>query len=220
MTLNKQALQQHGQEYIEQGSYREHQALWKLFDTDPEADRDFLFRQTQEHGSIKYYVLSKRIPEDTTGLWTLSSPKPYHPKLQQGQLLGFSLRANPVVTISKEGKKYRHDVVEHEKQQSGFYQLPKAERPLQQEIVKKSCQKWLMARAEKNGFEVLDEQLLVDGYYKHNSHSGRSKNVRFSSVDFEGVIRVLDLQLFQKTLFEGLGRSKSFGCGLMLIRRI
>ena len=91
--------QQVAQEFC-QDSYREHQALWKLFDFDSDASRDFLFRRVNERGSIKYYLLSKRKPINNSGIWVFDQPKPYQPRLKLGQRLYFMLKANPIISIS------------------------------------------------------------------------------------------------------------------------
>ncbi|MBL7000104.1 MAG: type I-E CRISPR-associated protein Cas6/Cse3/CasE [Gammaproteobacteria bacterium] len=48
----------------------------------------------------------------------------------------------------------------------------------------------------------------------------KNHNVGFSAVDFTGVLTVTDVDLFKVALFNGIGRSKAFGCGMLLIRRI
>ena len=60
-------------------SYRGHQALWRLFDEDPEAKRDFLYRQIFEGGSLKYYVLSSRRPHDRAGVWNIEGAEGIQP---------------------------------------------------------------------------------------------------------------------------------------------
>jgi len=45
-------------------------------------------------------------------------------------------------------------------------------------------------------------------------------NSRFSSVDFLGDLEITDVEKFTKALFQGIGRAKAFGCGLMLVKRI
>lgn len=204
-----------------QDVYREHQALWALFDSDPEAHRDFLYRQVVEHGRVKYYVVSQRVPVDASGIWSMDPPKLYAPQLRTGDRLSFSLRANPVATVtSPDGKRQRHDVVMHEKKQIGFDQLPLQERPPMQQLIQTSCVRWLQAREAANGFELMPPHVSVEAYRQHYSHSKRSRQpVRFSSVDFQGILTVKDVDLFQQALFQGLGKSKAFGCGLLLVRR-
>lgn len=205
-----------------QDRYKEHQALWRLFDTDPEAERDFLYRQTLEQGRVKYYVLSERQPVDTTGIWLVSDPKPYDPKLFTGQKLFFNLRANPIVTIRLEnGRKERRDVVMNEKKRINFKELPKETRPLEQEIVQQTCIPWLAQRSKRLGFQLQPDTIMVDGYQQHESRSkNTSAAIRYSTVDFQGVLTVTEPETFKQTLFKGLGKARAFGCGLLLIKPI
>ena len=222
MTFNLMADYQQLARTLAQDGYREHQALWQLFDSDAEASRDFLYRRVNEGGRVKYYILSERIPIDTTGIWLIDSPKNYEPKITEGQRLYFTLRVNPVVTVSDaDGKKKRHDVVMHEKIRMGFKALSQHERPALQDIVQTSCLQWLLKRAELNGFHVSPEQVLVDGYQRHESLAKKQRQaVKYSTVDFQGVLTVGDPERFKKVLFQGLGKSKAFGCGLLLVRRL
>ena len=41
----------------------------------------------------------------------------------------------------------------------------------------------------------------------------------FSTVDFSGELQVTDVQKFEQALFQGIGRAKAFGYGLLVIRR-
>ena len=203
-------------------SYREHQVIWQLFDDDPKAQRDFLYRQVIEHGQVKYYVLSKRIPVDKTGIWRVDSPKVYDPQLTKGQKLFFMLRANPVITVTTdEGKKQRHDVVMQEKKRIGYKQIPEKERPPLQQLVQKSSVNWLMSRMEGGGFLIESEQVMADNYQQHRSHVNSQQHlIRYSTVDLQGILTVMNVGFFRRALFSGIGKSKAFGCGLLLIKRI
>ena len=202
-------------------SYREHQVLWRLFDDDPAAERDFLYRQVIEYGRIKYYVLSRRMPVDNNGLWRIDPPKVYDPQLSEGQQLCFMLRANPVVTVAtKSGKRQRHDVVMQEKQRIGYQRIPEKERAPLQQLVQQSSIKWLSARMDRNGFSFEPGQVVADGYQQHLSRTRRQKPlIRYSTVDFQGILTVVNTDRFRRALFSGIGRSKAFGCGLLLIKR-
>lgn len=205
-----------------QDTYREHQALWQLFDSDPDASRDFLYRQVIENGKIKYYVLSERMPIDKSGMWLIDPPKPYAPQLSEGQKLFFTLRANPIVTVTAaNGKKQRHDVVMHEKKRIGFDKLPADEKPQLQDLIQSSCMQWLRTRSEPNGFDFEMEKLTVEAYQQHESFAKQQKHpVRYSTVDYQGILTVTDPEVFRKTLFSGIGKAKAFGCGLLLVKRI
>lgn len=222
LTFNPLVNHQQLAQTLLQDTYREHQALWQLFACDPDADRDFLYRQVIEQGHIKYYILSKRIPIDQSGVWLLDTPKPYDPKLKTGQRLLFTLRANPVITVkTEEGKKLRHDVVMNAKKRIGFDQLSSAEKPSLQQLVQESCIPWLQARANGNGFAVESALVTVDGYQQHESYAKQQKRaVRYSTVDFQGILTVTDPEQFRSALFSGIGKAKAFGCGLLLVKRI
>ncbi|MDE3269540.1 MAG: type I-E CRISPR-associated protein Cas6/Cse3/CasE [Pseudomonadota bacterium] len=200
--------------------YREHQALWKLFSNDRNAKRDFLYRQVFEHGSFKYYLLSMRKPHDHQDAWSIET-KNYTPSLRAGQRLAFSLRANPVICIKDaQGKRKVCDVVMHKKRLINYKNLPYGERPALADLVQESCGQWLEERAAKNGFMVKGKEVRADGYREHVSRMPRGGQVRFRSVDFEGVLTVIEPKLFEQVLMQGIGKSKSFGCGLFLIKRI
>ena len=202
-------------------SYREHQVLWQLFDNDHNTKRDFLYRQVIEHGRVKYYVLSERTPVDKTGIWHIDPPKAYNPQLSKGQKLSFMLRVNPVViATTANGKKQRHDVVMQEKKRIGYKQIPGKERPPLQQLVQQSSIKWLTARMDSNGFSLEPEQVIADGYQQHRSSINKQHLIRYSTVDFQGILTVTNIDLFRKALFSGIGKSKAFGCGLLLIKRI
>ena len=94
-------------------------------------------------------------------------------------------------------------------------------RPSLPQIVHESGINWLSAKAKNNGFCLSPEAVVSDGYKQHSSHGkAREKSIRYSTVDFQGVLTVTAPELFRKALYSGIGKAKAFGCGLMLIRRI
>jgi len=204
---------------ISQNGYSEHQALWKLFPDDPDASRDFLFRAEQKPLQRIFYMVSQRQPIAAPG-WLVES-KPYKPVITTGQALAFTLRANPVVTRKDEnGKRQRHDVVMNEKHEIGFAKLSQQERPAMPELIRNAGEKWLMSRAEKQGFEIAEQGFMVESYDQHRSSKrGNSKPISHSTMDLAGVLRVTDVEQFTDCLFNGIGPAKAFGCGLMLVRR-
>lgn len=206
-----------------QDNYREHQLLWQLFADDPDAARDFLYRQVIDNGQIKYYLLSRRPPQDRDGLWLIDPPKAYAPQLSVGQRLQFSLRANPVVTAKNNGKKQRHDVVMHEKTRIGYKNLAPEQRPPLQHLIRESCLHWLQNRADTHGFQLPPdpEHTQIEAYQQHHSRSRQGRRpIRYSSVDYQGVLTVTDPERLGNALYHGIGKAKAFGCGLLLIRRI
>lgn len=58
-------------------------------------------------------------------------------------------------------------------------------------------------------------EVEVAGYTKHR---GRRGEIRFTSVDFSGVLVVADPVALASALSNGIGHAKAFGCGLLLLR--
>lgn len=195
-------------------AYSLHQAVWDLFGDHPERERDFLYHLKEGGGFPVVFALSARPPVESSELWSVEA-KEFAPELRQGTRLGFLLRANPVRT--REGK--RHDVVMEEKHRLKTEDVPLDQWPSEPELVQEAGSKWLQARAEKTGFRL--HAVRADSYRQHHFAKGRASDpVRLSTVDFTGVLEVLDPACFlREALYRGLGPAKGFGCGLVLIRR-
>ena len=200
-------------------AYREHQSLWRLFEKDPDAERDFLFRREQVGRWPRYFMVSDREPAYIDGLWRIES-KPYAPGIASGQVLAFSLRVNPVVTRTNEaGRKQRHDVVMDRKKQIDYSSMTASERPPMANLIDEAGIHWLERRAEKHGFSFDPDGVRVDGYLRHRVSKKGGKTICFSTLDYTGLLAVDDTALFKTALFQGIGPAKAFGCGLLLVRR-
>jgi CRISPR system Cascade subunit CasE len=83
---------------------------------------------------------------------------------------------------------------------------------------------WLKAQGERLGFELVtgSDRLskLQNSAYAWHGLNSKGKKAGFSSVDFTGQLCVTDTEKFEQALFHGIGRSKAFGCGLLMIRRV
>jgi len=199
--------------------YQHHQFIWQLFEGVEE--RDFIYRREDVGHWPRYYAISAREPRDEQALWKIET-KPYTPRIESGMRLAFSLRANPVVTHKNEsGKRIRHDVVMDRKRQMGFKTLPHSERPPLQSIIRDAGLDWLTSRAVKHGFRYEEGQVTIDGYEQHQSiKRGGLKPIRFSSLDFGGLLTVTDTEAFRRALFSGIGPAKGLGCGMLMVRRV
>ena len=86
---------------------------------------------------------------------------------------------------------------------------------------------WLRKKGDCNGFELVTggsvngrERLKFQAEsYRWHAMPKKGRNAGFSTVDFEGELRVTEPILFKELLFKGMGPAKAFGCGLMMIRR-
>lgn len=197
--------------------YKTHQLVWSLFGDHPDRQRDFIYRHETTNGWPTFYVVSRREPLDHKGLWDIISKK-YTPQLRGGQHLNFSLRVNPIRSRRDEnGKQHRHDVIMEAKtnaKKTGVsFMLP--------DLIQKNGMQWLDERATLYGFSILPAAIRIDGYQQHKLFKGRgSKPISYSTVDINGILTVTDPALFvEKTLYQGVGPAKGFGCGLMMVKR-
>lgn len=200
-------------------AYGEHQLVWRWFGERADC-RDFLFRREQQGHWPVFYVLSRREAVDRSGLWDIET-KRFEPRLSAGERLAFVLRANPVKVrkLSDDPAvktRRRDDVVADLKKRC--YE-DRSRRPPMAEIVREAGTAWLSERAEKSGFAI--ESLDVDGYHQQRWYKpGADRPITLSTLEFNGVLKILGTGRFTEKLFRGIGPAKSFGCGLLLLRRV
>ena len=94
-------------------------------------------------------------------------------------------------------------------------------------VVQQALDSWLERQGRAHGFSIcIDDEgqpkLQSSAYRWHGllSKAAKGKKPGFSSVDFTGELQVVDVERFTRALFEGIGRSKSYGCGLMMVKRV
>ena len=190
---------------VERGEYVMHQWLWALFPGGQE--RQFLYRREEMQGAFRFFVLSQQPPAQSD-IFNVQH-RAFVPALRVGQTLCFTLRANP--TICKNGK--RHDLLmETKRQVRGRVDGPDIWQHQQQ-----AAQDWLMRQGDQNGFSL--REVNVDAYRQQQVIRAKSRQmIQFSSVDYSGMLVVNDVALFLQRLVQGYGKSRAFGCGLMLIK--
>ncbi|GAB3029580.1 type I-E CRISPR-associated protein Cas6/Cse3/CasE [Bowmanella dokdonensis] len=219
VTLNNSSLaKQELIKLLDKGAYASHQLLWKLFADTAEQQRPFIFREEINHGVPTFYVLSRVAPLNKPEIF-VQHVKPFSPKLVAGSRLAFQLRANPTINIndgSKNGK--NHDVLMHAKtklKKSGIQDVEQIK--LGQEA---AARDWLQDEKRLNSLGIeLEAVPDIVSYQQHLSYKRQGK-IRFSTVDYQGVLKVVQPDRFVTKIAEGIGRAKAFGCGLMLMRRV
>ena len=199
-------------------SYVSHQILWNLFPNDGYMKRDFLFYKIEKAELPQYLMVSKYAPLAIGGVFVDS--KPYTPCLEDGQKLAFSITANPVVSKKTEGRvrSVKHDVWMDAKKKA-------QNRGVDKTSIFQACEdaskRWLIEQGGSRGFIVNNNDFIIDGYIQNRIYKKKNgKVIRFSSIHYEGVLKVTDTEKFLSTLYKGLGRAKAFGCGLMLVKRV
>ena len=172
--------------------YELHRTLCAAFPKDRDAER-LLFRV--DEGQNSYTVLVQSIEKPDWSLinekndFFLTPPeqKQFLPKVADGQLLAFKLRANP--TMKKAGKRIG---------------LIKEEDRLN----------WLRRKAGNGGFDFVQLQTIPAGIVKTQK---ADKIISFYSVTFQGILKVTDRAKFTETLAHGIGSGKGLGFGLLSV---
>ncbi len=189
-----------------------HRLIWALFSDSADRRRDFLWREAEPG---RFMLLSARAPSDPHALFRLET-KAFAPALSPGNRLGFTLRANPVVSRSKgpgqRGK--RHDVV-----MDLLHDVPSGQRSRNRpDAVIRAGRDWIARQGRANGFTSRGDE-AVDSYDRVQVPRTDGKPAVFGRLDISGVLTVLEPATFLVALARGFGRSRAHGCGLMLIRR-
>ena len=186
---------------------RGHGLVWNLFADDPEATRDFLYREIEVGG---YLLVSVRRPMAEPALWTLRS-KPYAPALASGDRLGFSLRANPTISLSQPDRRpsRRVDVFLDAKKKLG--------RPLGPEEREAAALNWLFGRAASLGVDFERDACRTGRRDQQEIERPGARAARITIVDYQGILTVRDPALLSQALISGVGHGKAFGAGLLLL---
>ncbi|MFC7705587.1 type I-E CRISPR-associated protein Cas6/Cse3/CasE [Plastorhodobacter daqingensis] len=196
-----------------------HRLLWSAFAGDANAPRDFLWRA---EGNGVFFVLSRRRPADSP-FFRLPEVKEFAPALSPGDRLEFVLRANATrtrktgeMTASGKERRKHDDVVMH-----AIRDLPKGERAeARMAAAETAGRAWLDGQGSRSGFKVERAEVADYSVVALPDHRGpRKRQPQFGVLDLSGVIRVEDPVLFIDSMAQGFGRAKSFGHGLMMIRR-
>jgi CRISPR system Cascade subunit CasE len=220
--LSRHALGRDQNWELSTNGYRSHQLVWSLFSDTDERDRDFIFRWETDGRLPVLYTVSEREPVDREGYFGRLGTKKYAPKLVEGQPLAFSLRANSVVKKRDEdGRQTVHDVVmnaKHELRQADEWEDCEL---TQAELVQREGLEWLSSRSKQYGYELDPGAVSAEGHQRHEFRkAGNGRRVVISTIDFRGRLRVANPARFSAALVNGVGPSKAFGCGLMLVRPI
>ncbi|MFQ5673204.1 MAG: type I-E CRISPR-associated protein Cas6/Cse3/CasE, partial [Nitrospinales bacterium] len=174
--------------------YQIHRLLWRAFPGMPDENRPFLFRVNWgQAGSPLQILMQSRIQpaQPDESSCRLLAQKPVELNLRKGQVLRFALCANPIKFLKEE--RCRVPLIDD------------------QQILD-----WLKRKLD-SAVETLDAQLegRKNLFFRRNGQAGKIVTVNLS-----GVLRVRDNEGLLRLIERGIGPAKSFGCGLMLLRRV
>lgn len=120
----------------------------------------------------------------------------YLASLKAGMEVRFRVVLNPVISISQ-GLNKRGRVVPH--------------------VTAEQQKQFLMERAEKNGFSLCEDKVSIVKREYLPLYKSNSNKVKLSCVTYEGVLKILDTEVFYKTLTQGFGKKKAYGFGMMTV---
>ena len=199
---------------------RGHHLIWSLFADREYRRRDFLWTAG---GPDTFVTLSARAPDDRHRLFHIDGSEPFEPLLAAGDHVAFRLHANPVVNQRRDRNPRRtckHDIITNV-----LRKHPAADRRRRfDEAVRTRGFSWLAAQGAAKGFTVEPGEVRIHGYRRHeiarrHRHGQRGpNNPRYATLDFEGVLTVTDPRKLLRAIASGFGSSRTWGCGLMLIR--
>jgi CRISPR system Cascade subunit CasE len=222
--------------HIDDNDYESHRTLWKLFPAIEPGTRPFLFRLEDDKPSrqVSYLVVSEIAPcAPQSAIIQSVQTKAYAPKIANGQLLQFSLRVNvsqrhlvdgqsPEVLADRDQRKSRRfDPVA-----KALTQVRESERAsLRKEWIDGKDEpallltKWLEPKLKRQGFQLHVSRSIVRDYQRVSiKRPKQEKPVTYSVATIDGVVEVIEREAALAALLNGIGHSKAFGCGLMLVK--
>lgn len=123
----------------------------------------------------------------------------YLASIKEGDTMNFRVTLNPVVSRKEEGRS-----------RGRVYPILKIE----------ELYKFLLERSEKKGFSLgPNDFTIVEKTFVPLKKQGK-KLVDLSKVTYEGRLKVTNKDLFYKTLTQGFGKKKAYGCGLMTVIKV
>ena len=122
----------------------------------------------------------------------------YLSSIEEGEKYLFRVTLNPVVARKEEKARGRVYPLLNTKDQEDF----------------------LLARSEKNGFSLdAGDFKIVNRSFIPLKKEGK-KLVNLNKVTYEGILTVKDKETFYKTLTQGFGKKKAYGCGLLTVIKV
>ena len=219
ISFENKALGSHRKAY--QDIYSLHQRIWGLVSQNKDQKRDFLYRvEYDAYQNIKFiYLLARQQVAPLENYKIAVSPK-FQPQVEMGESLYFMLRANPIVKKRENGCAKECDIImdaKHQFKRKGQNYLDMFS---MDELIHSVGMKWLVRKGELHGFSVEEFDVKVDNYQEYLIKAAGKQSFALRALDFEGKLKIVDVDRFTSTLFRGIGSAKAFGCGLMLVKRI
>lgn len=149
--------------------------------------------------------------------WDHAAAKPM-PAFRTGQRLGFSVRVRPVVRVGR-----AHPVFGAGAEVDAFLVRAEADREAPKPDRVAVYRDWLAARISIAGAMLDDMQLAGQrrtSLTRKNADGERRSRAQQIDVDLAGLLTVTDPAAFRGLLARGVGRHRTFGFGMLLLRPV
>ena len=211
-----------------------------------DSERPFVFRMSGPTLREPVYVYSTLPPVDGHGLWDIET-KPFSPSFAVGDVVEIRVRMNPLTHTGEHVTAKGRTVAKGTKIDVPMALRTRGDKRPLDVIVRDQMPLWFAERAKTFGLSIdvsgyqaiaggaamqmgedassaaVDPKTLTffaDNYQTHRfakREGGAPITIR--TVDFHGTATVTDPDAFLKALVEGIGAGRSYGFGMMLVRK-
>lgn len=188
-------------------NYKDNEPSGILFRVDihPRTRIPTLLVQSREMPSWGFLTIEKKdyLLEEGNLPLDIENPsfKELHLSLHEGQTLAFRLRANPTVKKVREGKSQgrRIGLIREEDQQ-----------------------KWIVRKLESAGAALVSVNIVNEQLTRGKLFTEKEQHKRMSllSVQFDGVLQVINTEKLINNISTGFGSAKGLGFGLLSLARL
>jgi CRISPR system Cascade subunit CasE len=190
----------------------EHHVVWSLFGRN-DKHRFWLYRRLTDRA---LRVVSAKAPTSSPYATVVKTREQNYEWLEPGVRLLFKLRANAVKRVVVDGKTRKVDVVMH-----ALHPLsPEQRRDQREEITQGAYLDWMQRQGEAHGFTIESEVFQVVAHYRERIPRRRSAPIFINCGELVGMLKVTEPGALRMCLVEGLGASRSFGCGLLEVAHV
>ena len=162
----------------------------------------FRFFNTKEEHKLFRYNVEKKL------LYILSENRP--------KILEIVNRLN-VKTIDIEMKQYTIDeytnIEKHKNYKFNILINPTHRDSKTKKVLANDWKDWIYRKSKENGFEIKEIKKMEDMTYLGKN------NTPIYGVEIDGVLSVSDVEKFSECMINGIGRSKGYGFGFLILDR-
>ncbi|MCQ1577194.1 type I-E CRISPR-associated protein Cas6/Cse3/CasE [Streptomyces parvus] len=191
------------------GQTTRHRVLWRLDEKDHEPTLLILSPTPPDLTHLVEQAGWPRLATPNAPGWETRPYAPLLDHLHTGMRLRFRLTANPTRAVSRPGR-----------------------RGIRTALTAPADQiQWLLDRAASAGFTVpVDERISPAGHhvtvsatralrFPRTTDSGARRDVHLHTATYDGLLDVTDPDALRRTLTDGIGHGKAYGCGLLTLAR-